>query len=951
MTDSFDAYYKWLGIPPAEQPPNHYRLLGIQLYEADLDVIDSAADARLLHLRSFQSGPRGKISQGLMNEISEARVTLLDTKLRLEYDALLQSAISANQTPEGSVGTTPSEIPAYVPDDSLRFPRSRNRKLPIVVGLVLMLALILGGVIFAKSFFGSPSVADNSNSNNENTENVAGTDSDSNNKSNSQSNVATKGDSNKIDANTNFTDGNSTDKKQSDSNNSTDSNTDNANDNDSTKSTTHETDNVSKNNQNLKGSTDDANKKTTTSDPDDTDPGNSDPNDEMTKKPEPESGSSNPLSLPSEMELDPEEEAAKRIATLARLEPLPIELPGRVYEGDEELYSNYANSTFQSRESRLEKIETLKQLAADRLQELADDQSQSPSKQKTAALAKAALKELADEDFQRFGYTKDDPDDLRDVERIYLKQLEEINDETQREISKVAKGYLDSIDDIIRELRRENAEKDEIAFLTTYQKLMEIRSSNRPLSGRFIASLAYPKTTKFSLFVNGQQVAFDNSGTSSTVRLDPQNDLLAIAYHASETDNAALLMYRTSEGLEIAFRRSNIRLTNETDLSRLSHQLIRDTTTTAFAPNTRRRNALPNPGNAQWFAAYPDQPTIFGLELSRNMVQSPIADLTRLSDEFDSIPEDQEVVRIDRNKKVLLVGEKIEELRFIESICDRFALETESVETFADADIDFSNYHTVIGCSNSLRHFVRNEETMDDLEDDFTSLGGHLMFFGSWNAEGAEEALGRYGIDTGFRHGNTMVDTGKASDLFLDGSEKAIPSGRTVVSTGSIECTASWTVILDRIDGELMSDPLLVTMPLDKGRITYTQVEPWYNKSEWFAYPCINWISRGAPIPKSELDSSNSLQPLDDFGLPDENEKMTGLKKFPFERPLPSSEKPTESKSDEATEKRAVDEESEASSTEKPLRPTRNQPTRNKDVEESPELGGGAFSIPSGKQT
>ena len=31
----FNAYHKWLGIPPEEQPPNHYRLLGIALFEKD----------------------------------------------------------------------------------------------------------------------------------------------------------------------------------------------------------------------------------------------------------------------------------------------------------------------------------------------------------------------------------------------------------------------------------------------------------------------------------------------------------------------------------------------------------------------------------------------------------------------------------------------------------------------------------------------------------------------------------------------------------------------------------------------------------------------------------------------------------------------------------------------------------------------------------------------------
>ena len=29
----FDPYYRWLGIPPEEQPPDHYRLLGVKVFE------------------------------------------------------------------------------------------------------------------------------------------------------------------------------------------------------------------------------------------------------------------------------------------------------------------------------------------------------------------------------------------------------------------------------------------------------------------------------------------------------------------------------------------------------------------------------------------------------------------------------------------------------------------------------------------------------------------------------------------------------------------------------------------------------------------------------------------------------------------------------------------------------------------------------------------------------
>ena len=43
MGQAFDPYYTWLAIPPADQPPHHYRLLGIEPLESDRDVMLSAA--------------------------------------------------------------------------------------------------------------------------------------------------------------------------------------------------------------------------------------------------------------------------------------------------------------------------------------------------------------------------------------------------------------------------------------------------------------------------------------------------------------------------------------------------------------------------------------------------------------------------------------------------------------------------------------------------------------------------------------------------------------------------------------------------------------------------------------------------------------------------------------------------------------------------------------------
>ncbi|MFP6668123.1 MAG: hypothetical protein VB876_12465, partial [Pirellulales bacterium] len=90
MSSAFDPYHKWLGISPREQPPNHYRLLAIDLYESDPEVVDSAANRQMSYLQELASGPNVRYAQKLLNEIAAARVCLLDDEQRTLYDAKLK---------------------------------------------------------------------------------------------------------------------------------------------------------------------------------------------------------------------------------------------------------------------------------------------------------------------------------------------------------------------------------------------------------------------------------------------------------------------------------------------------------------------------------------------------------------------------------------------------------------------------------------------------------------------------------------------------------------------------------------------------------------------------------------------------------------------------------------------------------------------------------------------
>ncbi len=94
MSEQFDPYRKWLGIPPEEQPPHHYRLLGLVPFESDTEVIATAADGRMALLKQFQNGPFSAYSQQLLNEVAAARLCLLNPEKRAAYDAELRRTLS-----------------------------------------------------------------------------------------------------------------------------------------------------------------------------------------------------------------------------------------------------------------------------------------------------------------------------------------------------------------------------------------------------------------------------------------------------------------------------------------------------------------------------------------------------------------------------------------------------------------------------------------------------------------------------------------------------------------------------------------------------------------------------------------------------------------------------------------------------------------------------------------
>lgn len=92
----FDPYRKWLGIPDKDQPPNHYRLLGLELYESDLDTIENAADRLMSFVRQYQAGEHAAEAAKILNELSVARLCLMKPATKTAYDQKLREQLAVD---------------------------------------------------------------------------------------------------------------------------------------------------------------------------------------------------------------------------------------------------------------------------------------------------------------------------------------------------------------------------------------------------------------------------------------------------------------------------------------------------------------------------------------------------------------------------------------------------------------------------------------------------------------------------------------------------------------------------------------------------------------------------------------------------------------------------------------------------------------------------------------
>lgn len=113
---SHELICTWLGLPPGDWPPDHYRLLGLEPGESDCARIEQQVHDRLEAVRCYQLLHPELVTEA-MNRLAQAYVCLTDPEARRAYDAARLGRPTGNGAPATAVaaGTPTVVMPVPVP--------------------------------------------------------------------------------------------------------------------------------------------------------------------------------------------------------------------------------------------------------------------------------------------------------------------------------------------------------------------------------------------------------------------------------------------------------------------------------------------------------------------------------------------------------------------------------------------------------------------------------------------------------------------------------------------------------------------------------------------------------------------------------------------------------------------------------------------------------------------
>lgn len=150
-----DLYAQWLLVPAGARPPDHYALLGLPQFEADIAAIERATRSQLARLDKYAIHPepsKRDACHRMMNEVARARIVLVSPERKKNYDIDLKSQGGSvprparENTPRAANGTAEpeqdSKLVTATPRRLVAMIAGWDRQIWIYAGLVV--AVIIG---------------------------------------------------------------------------------------------------------------------------------------------------------------------------------------------------------------------------------------------------------------------------------------------------------------------------------------------------------------------------------------------------------------------------------------------------------------------------------------------------------------------------------------------------------------------------------------------------------------------------------------------------------------------------------------------------------------------------------------------------------------------------------------------------------------------------------------
>ena len=168
----FDPYWEWLKIPPEQNPPNYYQLLGLPVLENDQAVIEQSVTALVNKLQRLSHGPHVDAAQKLLNEVARARLCLTQPEKKHVYDHRLRQQLSSKSSTSRSPGISHTAVKAESMAETGRANRSAQPPLhsvadqksrTIKLATATLGLLLLGGLsghLLVRTILGSRSLVE-----------------------------------------------------------------------------------------------------------------------------------------------------------------------------------------------------------------------------------------------------------------------------------------------------------------------------------------------------------------------------------------------------------------------------------------------------------------------------------------------------------------------------------------------------------------------------------------------------------------------------------------------------------------------------------------------------------------------------------------------------------------------------------------------------------------------